>query len=66
MAKLVEITKKILDFSINKYILLSNLNIWPQISEISYPDFSRIFRIRFFPGNFSWGDLELVKLFAIL
>ena len=59
--KSVKITKKILCFSIEHYILLPNLNIWPQILEISYPDFSRIIRIRFFPGIFLWAGLGGVE-----
>ena len=66
MIKLVKITKKLLHFYIKQYIILSNLNIWSRKLKISYPDFSRIFRIRFFPGKKAWAVLGLEKLFAIL
>ena len=53
-------------YSINQWLIESILKIWPKIVKIWYPDFSRIFRIRFFPGIFSCRDLQGVKLFAIL
>ena len=53
-SKLLKITENFFLWFINHTRACSNSNICPKIPGISYPDFSRIFRIRFFPEKNSY------------
>ena len=64
--KIIENYKKNLLCFIYHPVVWSNSNICPKIPGILYPDFSRIFRIRFFPGKKQCAVLRAVRLSAIL
>ena len=58
--------KKKFHYTIKQSFVVSILDIWPKITKIWYPDFSRIFRIRFFPEKISCRGSNSLPTFCPL
>ena len=65
MLKLVKITEIFCFASEINLFLCILTKIWSKLPGFLHPDFSRIFRIRFFPGKKECADLREVKFLPI-